>query len=150
MPKDQGEACSLLSFCDSSHGWPDHLVVSTSLPCPGATSASPYKLNRLHTLSLESGAALQTSELYKVQETSCWLLPPPRTRGDRLWSQPSGRWWWQRPEGSLEEGGTYWPPNLATSLLRTPCFLRFPACLLLSPVCTIPQIKSWGFFFRWI
>lgn len=65
MPKDQGEACSLLSFYDFSHGWPDHLVVSTSLPCLGATSASPYRLNRLHMLSLESGAALGISELCK-------------------------------------------------------------------------------------
>lgn len=65
MPKDQGEACSLLSFCESSHGWPDHLVVSTSLPCPGAMSASLYRLNRLHTLSLEPGAALRISELCK-------------------------------------------------------------------------------------
>lgn len=65
MPKDQSEACSLLSFCDFSHGWLDRLVVSMSLPCLEATSASPYRLNRLHTFSLESGAALQTLELCK-------------------------------------------------------------------------------------
>lgn len=69
MPKDQGEACSLLAFRDSSHGWLDHLVVSMFLPCLEATSASPYRLNRLHTLSLESGAALQTLELCKSTGT---------------------------------------------------------------------------------
>lgn len=65
MPKDQGEACSLLSFPDFSHGWPDRLVASMSLPCPGATAASTYRLNRLHMLSLQSGATLQISELCK-------------------------------------------------------------------------------------
>lgn len=53
-----GEACSLLSFWGSSHDWLDHLVVSMFLPCLEATLTSPYRLNRLHTLSLESGAAV--------------------------------------------------------------------------------------------
>lgn len=26
------------------------------------------------------------------------------------------------------------------------CFLMFAACVLLPPVCAIPQIKSWSFF----
>lgn len=65
MPKDQGKASSFLSFCDSSHSWLDHLVVSMSLPYLEATSASPHRLNRLYTLSLESGAALRTLELRK-------------------------------------------------------------------------------------
>lgn len=38
-------------------------------------------------------------------------------------------------------------PNIAAILSGFfLCFLMFPACVLLPPVCAIPQIKSWSFF----
>lgn len=84
MPKDQGEACSLLAFCDSSHGWLDHLVVSMFLPCLEAMSASPYRLNRLHTFLWSLEQLYKPWSCAKVQEISYWLLPPPRMQGDGL------------------------------------------------------------------
>lgn len=146
MPEDQGKASSLLSFCDSSHSWLDHLVVSMSHPCLEATSASPYRLNRLNTLSLESGAALRTLELCKG--TGNVLLAAATTQDAGWWSVKPTKWkvvgsTFRRKPGGRGEPTCYRTLQHLCGLFL--CFLMFPACVLLPPVCAIPQIKSWSF-----